>query len=266
MPEQLFKCVDSQRSAMRLPRTLSSLETWGFGLTGHVGWISTAPLLHAALGAKAILIWLPGVIVSVLLNLQVQRLGRHWSDVAGGTPNYAARLLSKFPILGSYVAIAYFVGWAAAPAYYGIFLKDLIKVNLEASGISCPETLLKFGFTAIAFIVAYSGSRALSILHLFFVIPAITFLLAFCFQGIEWLAISTPTESLLPTSLPSLSFGEWTKWFFATTYTAYSCETAAAFVADSKNPNSTLRFLSVSAWLMAPVSYTHLTLPTIYSV
>lgn len=253
MPEQLFKCVDSQRSAMRLPRTLSSLETWGFGLTGHVGWISTAPLLHAALGAKAILIWLPGVIVSVLLNLQVQRLGRHWSDVAGGTPNYAARLLSKFPILGSYVAIAYFVGWAAAPAYYGIFLKDLIKVNLEASGISCPETLLKFGFTAIAFIVAYSGSRALSILHLFFVIPAITFLLAFCFQGIEWLAISTPTESLLPTSLPSLSFGEWTKWFFATTYTAYSCETAAAFVADSKNPNSTLRFLSVSAWLMALV-------------
>ena len=93
----------------------------------------------------------------------------------------------------------------------------------------------------------------MSILHLFFVIPAITFLLAFCFQGIEWLAISTPTESLLPTSLPSLSFGEWTKWFFATTYTAYSCETAAAFVADSKNPNSTLRFLSVSAWLMALV-------------
>ncbi|MBW4665792.1 MAG: hypothetical protein KME01_16625 [Chroococcus sp. CMT-3BRIN-NPC107] len=38
---------------MRLQRTLGAVETWSFGLTGHVGWIGTAPVLHAALGPKA---------------------------------------------------------------------------------------------------------------------------------------------------------------------------------------------------------------------
>lgn len=91
---------------------MSAIETWGFSLTGHIGWIGTATTIHAALGAKAIFVWLPGVIVSVLLVLQVQRLGSHWSDMAGGTHKVASRLLQN-SILGRYVAIAYFIGWAS---------------------------------------------------------------------------------------------------------------------------------------------------------
>jgi PAS domain S-box-containing protein len=236
-----------------LPRSLSAMETWGFGLTGHVGWIGTAPIIHAALGPKAIFVWLPGVIVSVLLNLQVQRLGMHWSNVAGGTPNYAARLLKNFSGLGSYVAIGYFIGWVAAPAIYAIVLTDLIKVNIEPLGITCPETLLKIGFIALAFIVGLSGTRALGILHLFFVIPAIGLLLAFCFQGLGWLAFSPNSPGLFSTSWSSLSFEEWAKWFFISTYSAYSCETTSSFIADSRSPGKTLRFLSWSAWLIPPV-------------
>jgi PAS domain S-box-containing protein len=239
--------------ATRLPRSLSATETWGFGLTGHVGWIGTAPIIHAALGPKAIFVWLPGVIVSVLLNLQVQHLGRHWSDVAGGTPNYAAKLLKNFYGLGSYVAIGYFIGWVAAPAIYAIVLTDLIKVNIEPIGITCPEAFLKIGFIALAFIVGLSGSRALAILHLFFVIPAIGLLLAFCFQGLGWLAFSTNSPGFFPTNWSSLSFEEWAKWFFISTISAYSCETASSFVADSRSPGKTLRFLSWSAWLIPPV-------------
>jgi amino acid transporter len=239
---------------MRLQRTLGALETWSFGLTGHVGWIGTAPVLHAALGPKAFWVWLPGVIVSFLLNFQVQRLAKAWPNVAGGTPNYASRLLGKIPKLGSYVAIGYFVGWAAAPVVYAIVLTDLIKVNLQPLGINPPEMLLKIGFTAIAFIVGLSGIRALAILQVCFVLPGIALLVAFCVQGLGWLAFSPSSPGLIPSDLSSLpSFGEWAKWFFISTYSVYSCETAASFVADSKKPAQTAGFLGVAAWLIPVV-------------
>lgn len=238
---------------MRLPRSLSSLETSSFGLTGHVCWISTAPVIHAALGPQAIFVWLPGVIVSILLNLQVQSLGQRWPDIAGGTPNYAARLLKTNPFLARYVALGYFIGWAAVPGIYALILTDLIKANLSPLGIACPETILKIGFTCLAFIVGFSGTRALGILHLFFAIPAITFLLVFCLQGLGWLTFSTTSPGLFPPHWSSLSFGEWAKWFFIATFSVYSCETASSFVADSRRPSETLRFLSFATWLIPPV-------------
>ncbi|MGJ5629383.1 EAL domain-containing protein [Nostoc sp. CALU 1950] len=243
----------NQHLLMRLPRTLSYLETWGFGLTGHVGWIGTAPIIHAALGPKAILVWFFGTIVSFLLNLQVQSLGRHWSDVAGGTPNYTTRLLENFPALGRYVALGYFFSWAAAPALYAIILTNLIKVNFEPLGISFPENFLKVLFTAIPFILAFSGTRALALLHLFFVFPAILLLLLFCIQGVLWLAFSTSSFKFLPISTHSLSFEEWAKWFFLGSYSIFACETTSSFVADSRQPYKTLSFLTVAAWLIPPV-------------
>ncbi|MEH2406003.1 diguanylate cyclase domain-containing protein [Nostoc sp.] len=243
----------NQHLGIRLPRTLSYLETWGFGLTGHVGWIGTAPMIHAILGPKAILVWFFGTIISFLLNLQVQSLGRYWPDVAGGTPNYTTRLLKNFPGLGRYVALGYFFSWAAAPALYAIILTELIKVSFQPLGISCPETLLKVVFTTIPFIVAFSGSRALALLHLFFVLPAILLLLLFCTQGVVWLASSPDNFKFSPTNIDSLSFEEWAKWFFLASYSIYACETTSSFVADSRHPYKTLRFLSVAAWLIPPV-------------
>lgn len=243
----------NQPLRMRLPRTLSYLETWGFGLTGHVGWIGTAPIIHAALGSKAILVWLFGTIVSFLLNLQVQSLGRHWSDVAGGTPNYTTRLLKNFPHLGRYVALGYFFSWAAAPALYAIILTNLIKVNFQTLDIVCPENFLKFLFTAIPFIVAFSGSRALALLHLFFVFPAILLLFLFCIQGLVWLTFSSTSFNFPAISIHSLSFQEWAKWFFLSSYSIYACETTSSFVADSHNPDKTLKFLTVAACLIPPV-------------
>ncbi|MEH2162889.1 MAG: amino acid permease [Nostoc sp.] len=243
----------NQNLVIRLPRTLSYVETWGFGLTGHVGWIGTAPIIHAALGPKAILVWLAGTVISILLNLQVQSLGRNWPDVAGGTPNYTTRLLENFPGFGRYVALGYFFSWAAAPALYAIILTDLIKVNFETLGISCPETLLKVLFTAIPFILAFSGTRALALLHLFFVFPAILLLLLFSIQGVLWLAFSNTSFQFIAASTYSLSFEEWAKWFFLATYSIYACETTSSFVADSYHPYKTLKFLTVAAWLIPPV-------------
>ncbi|AVH70454.1 EAL domain-containing protein [Nostoc sp. 'Lobaria pulmonaria (5183) cyanobiont'] len=247
------RAQNNQHLLMRLPRTLSYLETWGFGLTGHVGWIGTAPIIHAALGPKAILVWFFGTIISFLLNLQVQSLGRHWSDVAGGTPNYTTRLLKNFPGLGRYLALGYFFSWAAAPALYAIILTDLIKANFQTLGISCPETFLKVLFTAIPFILAFSGTRALALLHLFFVFPAIFLLLLFCIQGVLWLAFSSANFNFLLTSTHSVSFQEWARCFFLASYSIYACETTSSFVADSRHPDKTLKFLTVAAWLIPPV-------------
>ena len=148
---QQYQFLDAQRNQqpLRLQRTLSALETGGFGLSGLLLWLGTAPGMHAALGPQAILVWLPGTIVGILLNLQVHRLGMHHQDVAGGTPNYITRLLKNYPFLGLFGAIGYLFGWVSVPSINAIILTDLIKTDLQPFGIPCPEKLLWIGFTAI---------------------------------------------------------------------------------------------------------------------
>ncbi|MBW4541270.1 MAG: amino acid permease [Myxacorys chilensis ATA2-1-KO14] len=238
----------------QLPRNLTSLETFGFGLSGHLSWINTAPLMHMALGPQAIFVWLPAVIIGMMLNFQVKQLGTLWSDVSGGTPNYTTRLLQQHPNVGRYAAIAYYFSWALVPALNAINLTDLIKANLSPLGIPCPELALKIGFTIVPFIVAFSGTRTLGILHAFFVLPAIGLLLLFCMQGLGWLAIAPTSPGLAPTSWSHFSFVEWAKWFFFAVYGTYACETGSSFVADSKKPTETLRFIAFSAWLI-PIIY-----------
>jgi PAS domain S-box-containing protein len=253
-PNTVVPALLRQSSPFRLQPSLSALETWGFGFSGLLLWLGPAPAMHAALGPQAIFVWLPGAIVGILLNLQVKRLGQHWQTIAGGTPNYTARLLEHYPWLAAYSAIGYFFGWAAVPLVNAIILTDLIKANLSVLGIACPEILLKLGFTVLAFIVALSGTRALGILHLFFIIPAIGFLLTFCIQGLGWLSFSGNSPGFFPTDWATFHWIEWAKWFFIAVYAVYACETASSFVADSRRPNATLKCLSGTAWLI-PIVY-----------
>ena len=237
-----------------LPRSLTSLETWGFGFSGLLLWLGTAPAMHAALGSQAIWVWLPGTIVGVLLNLQVKRLGTHFSDVAGGTPNYTTRLLHRFPAIARYGAIGYLLGWVSVPPMNAIILTDLIKANLEPLGIACPIVPLRIVFTVLPFIVAFSGTRTLGTLHTFFVFPAIGFLMTFCLQGIGWLSLAPTSPGLLPDTWPAIAAIDWMKWFFIAVYAVYGCETASSFVADSRKPTTTLRCLSVTAGCI-PIVY-----------
>ncbi|MCY7322474.1 MAG: hypothetical protein LH660_11915, partial [Phormidesmis sp. CAN_BIN36] len=246
--------MSSQNSGLRLPKSLSAFETWGFGFTGLMGWVSAAPILHATLGPQALLVWLPGVVVSILLNLQVKRLGQKWVGVAGGTPNYITRLLENYPSLARYAALGYFWGWVSFPSVNAIVLTDLIKTNLEPLGISSPETLLRIALTALPFIVALSGTRALGILHLVFVVPAVGFLLLFSIQGLGWLALSPDSPGLLPNSWGSFDLRDWAKWYFFAVYIVCACETASSFVADSRHSGRTLGFLSFVTWLI-PIVY-----------
>jgi len=53
-------------------------------------------------------------------------------------------------------------------------------------GLSIPEKVFEIGFTAIAYFLAFSGTRAVAILHLFFVFPSIGFLLLFIDRGVNY--------------------------------------------------------------------------------
>jgi hypothetical protein len=237
-----------------LPASLTSLETWGFGFSGLLLWLGTAPAMHAALGPQAFWVWLPGTIVGILLNLQVKHLGTYFSGVSGGTPNYTTRLLQRFPALARYSAIGYWLGWVSVPSMNAIILTDLIQSNLEPLGFSCPVALFRIGFTSLPFIVALSGTRTLGILHSFFVFPAIGFLLTFCIQGIGWLGIAPTSPGLLPDMSSGITLLDWAKWFFIAVYAVYGCETASSFVADSRRPTATLYCLKVAAYLI-PIVY-----------
>ncbi len=244
---------NNQLLAIRLPQLLSVPETWGFGMSGLFLWLGTAPGMHAALGPQAIFVWMPACIVGMLLNLQAKRLGEQWPEMSGGTANYTSRLLSNYPGLGRVAALGYFIGWSSVPAINAIILTDLIKADLGLLGINCPETMLRIGLAILPFILAFGGFRALGILHLCFAIPAMGFLLAFCFQGLGWLAISADSPGFIPPSWSSFSFPEWAKWYFFAVYAVYDCETATSFVAESRKPANTLRCLTVAAWLILPI-------------
>lgn len=240
-------------SSTHLTRSLSASETWGFGLTTHLFWPSIATTIQFGLGSAAILAWFPATLVGMLTVFQVQKLGSHWLDVAGGTPNYTTKLLKHYPGIARYVALGYFCGWVSALPTSAIVLTDLVQDNLAAMHLSCPEIPLKLGFTLIAFVLAFSGTRALSILHLFFVLPAIVFLLAFCCQGISWLVFSPHSPGFFSTTWSHFSFVDWAKWYFFSTYVTYGCETITAYVADSLSPQQTLKFLPIAAGLMPPI-------------
>ncbi len=244
----------TQRFTMRLPRSLSSLETWGFGLSGLFIWLGAAPAMHAALGPQALWVWVPTAIIGTLLNFQVKRLGMAWQDMSGGTPNYAARLLRHYQGLARYGAIGYWLGWVSIPPVNAIILTDLIAAILDPIGIACPVNLLRISLTIIPYVLAFSGTRALGILHSFLVIPAACFLLAYCVHGMGWLIFSPASPGFFPDNWSMFSTIDWLKWYFIAVYAAYAVETSSSFVADSRNPISTLQCLKVVAWLN-PVVY-----------
>jgi signal transduction histidine kinase len=242
--------IDSLAFQNRLWRTMSSAETWGFSLVGFLTWFTLVPSVQAEIGSASLWVWIPGVIVGILINLQVRSLGEKYPDVSGGTPNYTTRLLDRYPALGRYLGVAYYLGWVSFPPINAIVITDLIQQHLEPMGVNVPEKAFEIGFTAIAYFVAFSGTRSVAILHLFFVFPSIGCLLLFCVQGLGWLAFSPQSPGLLPTSIDPIGVQDWMKWYFYMAYTFYACETASSFVADSRRPKNTLKALSWVAGLM----------------
>jgi signal transduction histidine kinase len=253
----MFPIPSAQRSSaerFRLPRTLSLPEMWGYGFVGGpVGWLGLISAIHLALGPAAIWVWIPSTIVGVLINSQVKRLAEKALDVAGGTPNYLARLFRHYPTIARYGAIGYLLNWIAAYALSASQLGDLINSNLPLLQDTVPLWAYKVLFMLLPLGVALSGIRALSILHLFIASTALVSMLAFVTQGWGWLIASPTSPGLWPTEWPALGFKDWAKWFFLLSYATYSGETTATFLADSRSPRKALRILDATSVLMVIV-------------
>jgi signal transduction histidine kinase len=241
----------SASSDSTLPRSLSFWETAGFALAGPPGWSGIVPAMKVAMNIQAIFVWIPVTLIGILINYQVKSLGMKQPDVAGGTPNYIARLFQRYPLIAKYVAIGYLMNWITGIPVNAVILTDLVNANLKPLGLELPTLWVRFVFMMLPFIVAMTGTRALSILLTCFIVPSIGLLLTFSLQGIAWLLLSPDSPGFFPQDWHwgAMNGVDWCKWFFFATFVAYSSETASSFVADSRRPMRTLKLLDIAAWI-----------------
>lgn len=233
-----------------LPRTMSVAETWAFGFNGLLLWLFIVADAYLELGSKAMLVWIPLTIFGVVINLQVKRLSLLWPDVAGGTSNYAFRLLRDSPLLRRYVVFAYFQGWCSTVTLSAILLADVIVVYASRFEFAVPSLPLMLFFVVIAYAVALSSSRSLSMLVFAFMVPAVTFLVGYVLWGAGWVALSPASPAMVAATTGSATFPGWAKYYLLGAYAVYAVETSAGFMADSRRPAATARCLSTVIWLM----------------
>jgi len=245
----------------KLARILTPFETIGFSLGGLLLWLGTAPSIHRALGPQALMVWLVGTVGGVMLNLQVRHLGQIYPNLSGGTPNYVTQLLKNYPAIACYSAIGYWLGWVSIPPINAILLTDLIQTNLAPLDIQIPTFWVCFFLTSLPYIMAFSGTRALGILHSFFVLPAIGLLIVFCGQGFIWMVAHPEVQGMgiwailqSDFAINKFSAPDWLQWYFVAVYAVYGAETGSSFVADSQKPRSTLNFITLAAILL-PIVY-----------
>jgi len=164
--------------------------------------------------------------------------------MAGGTPNYAARL-KHLPVLGRYVALLRWMVTAPATCDHP---HRPNQDEPRTLGIACPETILKIGFTCVAFIVGLRYPLGCT----YFRHPGdYIFTRFFCFQGLGWLAFSTTSPGLFPAhwSVSALENGQ-SGSSQPTLSTPVKQLPHLLLIADGPLK---LRFLSFAAWLIPPV-------------
>ena len=251
-PDKSAKSFDFGRFR-RLPRILSPFETWGFGLAGHIVWIVAAPPVFLQLGMASMYTWVPLTITAMLSCFQVRQLALQYPRVTGGVPSYIYRLFPRWKHFSLYAALGWYMGWIGCLALYGIIIVRAIEAVFFAAGVGTAYLPLVMIFSLIGFVVGFSSSRALSILHLIFVVPTMLLLLTFSLYGLGWLALSPQSPGFFPATWPQFDLSTWLVATFLGTYNIITMETEAVFVAESTNPRRTLSFLPFSAALVPPV-------------
>lgn len=237
----------------RLQRTLSTVETWSFGVTILLFWAYAGQSALAALGPSSLVLWAAVAAVSATINLQVRRLALAWPDLVGGSPSYLSRLWADKPLVGSYAAMAYFAAWATIPAVAADFLADFVGDRFPAVASGPANLALDIGFTVVPFVVAWSGIRALALLQIIYIVPTIGILIAFVAAGLGWLAFAPDSPGFVPVATATPGPLELVQWLLLLSFSAYGAETASVFVAESRNPRATIRNLRFMAIVLVPI-------------
>lgn len=239
-----------------LAPTLSVTETWAFGFSVLLFWVVVAPAVHMEVGPGALAAWIPATLAGVVITLQIRRLALARTGAAGGSPVYVAGLWSDQPLVARWAGWAYFHSWAIVPPVLAWILADLATDSLAMAGVTFPPLAIQLVILGAVYGLAFTGIRALSIVHLAFLIPSLGILALFGVQGLAHFLL--PLEGGAPLAAPEVSVGfpGWLPWlatYFVVAYTTYGIETAAVFTADSPSPRRTLRALPVAAALSLPI-------------
>ncbi len=239
-----------------LAPTLSVVETWGFGFSVLLFWVVVAPAVHVEVGPSALAAWIPATLAGIVITLQVRRLALARTDAAGGSPVYVAGLWSDRPWVARWTGWAYFHSWAIVPPVLAWVLADVATDTLAMAGVSVPPLAIQLVVLGAVYGLAFTGIRALSIVHLAFLVPSLGLVALFGVQGFALFLLPVGSGVALAAPEASLTFPGWLPWlatYFAVAYTTYGIETAAAFTADSPSPRRTLRALPVAAALALPI-------------
>jgi PAS domain S-box-containing protein len=242
-----------RRSEPRLPRSLSVIETWGFGFTVLLFWLVVAPEVHEELGAGALAVWLPAALAGIVVNLQIRKLALARPDAAGGSPVYVAGLWSDRPWVARWAGLAYFHSWAIVPPAISWLVAELAADNLAALGAPVSSTPLFLVILGAIYITAFSGIRVLSVVHLFFLVPSLGLLILLGTHGLGWLAFAEGSPGFVAVAPEFPTWSVWLAGYFLVAYTTYGIDTAAAFTADSRRPRATIECLVAAAVLVVPV-------------
>ncbi len=237
----------------RLTRSLSVLETWGFGFSVLLFWIVVAPEVHYDLGSGALLVWIPATLAGIVITLQIRSLALSRLDAAGGSPVHVARLWKDRPIIARWAGYAYFHSWAIVPPAMAWILGNLAADNLAQVGYEIPALVVQLVVLVGIYAAALTGIRVLSIVHLCFLVPSIGLLVLFGGQGLGHLALVDGSGVLGPFTGGLPGWAPWLAGYFVVAYTTYGIETAAVFTADSRDPRRTLQALPIAAVLALPV-------------
>lgn len=237
----------------RLQRTLSTAETWSFGATILLFWAYAAQTALVALGPLSVPLWGLVAAVSATINLQVRRLALAWPELVGGSPSYLSRLWADRPLVGRYAAMAYFAAWATIPAVAADFLADFVGDRFPAVASGPANLAIDIGFTAVPFIVAWSGIRALALLQLIYTVPTIGILVASVAVGLGWLAFVPSSPGFVPVATAVPGPLDLVQWLFLLSFSAYGAETASVFLAESRNPRATVGNLRFMAVVLVPI-------------
>lgn len=236
-----------------LPRILTPLETWSFGLTGHFPWMLGLPFVFSLLGSSSIYVWPPLLFVAMLSCFQIRRIASQHTDVAGGVPSYVYRLFPNQPWIARYSASAYVMSFLAAFVWLGYIFIDLINTVFIIYFDSIYYFPILLIFSLIGFVLAFSSTRILSIFQMVFAWPVIIVMLFFGIYGFFWLLFSPQSPGFFPSTLPTFEFVPWVVTSSFVFVNILNFETESFVVADSTEPLKTLSFLPRSAWIGAPL-------------
>jgi diguanylate cyclase (GGDEF)-like protein len=235
-----------------IKRSLSTFETFSFGIVGVITWFLTFPAAHAALGVSALYIWIPGSIVSMFTNFQIKKIAPRFADVVGGTPIYTVKMLGENHFLSRYGGLGHVWGWVSLALINSYLFNDTIQIEFSKHGVYIDSGIIIFVFLVFSYLISLASQRLPGVVHMFLVYPLLI-LLTFVFGTLGIYGL-THISHITQLSWQTIGVGTFAQWYFFLMYTLYNGDIVTSYIPESKSKSSSIKVLTVVA-LFTPIVF-----------